>query len=65
MRTNSFIIRGFPIDLIVTSQPDGTYCEHGREIFDEEVDTPAKGKEKSKKYVSKIYILVKDYNLST
>ena len=40
-----------PVELIVfPASPDGTYCEHGREIFDEEVDTPAKGK--AKKYVS-------------
>lgn len=31
---------------------DGTYCEHGREIFDEEADTEVKEKGKSKKPVS-------------
>jgi len=35
---------------------DGSYTEHGREIFDEEVDTPTDSKEtkkKKRKYVSK------------
>ena len=37
------------------SSVDGSYCEHGREIFDEEVDTPTSNKDKGKgkkKYVS-------------